>query len=495
MTAMKTWKCEVCGYIHQGDEPPGNCPVCGVEKEMFSFFEIAPAVESIAPVTVWRCTICDYRHEGESPPETCPVCGAGKSLFEAIREAGPEVFSGEGISKIVVLGAGIAGVTAAEQARRTSQVPAITIISKESSLPYYRLNLARYLAGEVLENDIIIYDQTWFDRHKITHLHGDAVEIDRDLQEVVLRDGRRINYDHLVMANGSHPFVPPIPGVAKEGVLSLRTLENANAILDQLKPGDPCVCIGGGLLGLETAGALMKQGASVTILEGFPWLLPRQLTRQAGNLLKQHLESTGIKVMCDVQVKEISGDEAVSSVLLNSGEEIPARLVILATGVRPNSYLARQCDLKVKRGVIVDDLMMTSDPRVFAAGDVTEHNGNLYGIWPASYAQGMIAGANAAGSMVEFTGIPPSTRLKVLEVDVFSIGHIQMDDASYQIYEKQNGTSYTSMVFRDGQLVGANLYGDTTLASVFKETIEKGRHILEMDDLLEAHPDIRKFCI
>lgn len=270
-----TWKCDLCGYVHNGAEAPDFCPVCGAEKSHFSPLVIKPSAAPKQAPSAWQCSICDHISQGDTPPGTCPICGAAEALFHPYETK--EVTAACDIQKLVILGAGIAGMTAAEEARRQSATVEITLISREKSLPYFRLNLTRFLAGEVAESDLLIQHQSWFDERRIRYVEGEALAIDRQAKTVALRDGREHAYDRLIMCNGAHPFIPPIPGANREGVTVLRTLEHAKAMIASLRPGNRVVCVGGGLLGLETAWALQKREASVTVLEGFNWLLPRQL--------------------------------------------------------------------------------------------------------------------------------------------------------------------------------------------------------------------------
>ena len=206
-----------------------------------------------------------------------------------------------------------------------------------------------------------------------------------------------------------------------------------------------------------------------------------------------HLEKQQMTIECGVQIKEFTGDEAVRGVLLEDGREISADLVVLATGVRPNSHLARQCGLKVKQGVVVNDRLFTSDEQILAAGDVAEHQGRLYGIWPASYAQGMVAGANAVGGCAEFPGLPMTNRIKVLDVDLFSIGQIQAVDASTRLFEVQDSGNYRAIACHDGQIVGAVLYGDMQLMGPLREAVEQGLRVQELSGLYDDFPDLQKF--
>ncbi len=230
------------------------------------------------------------------------------------------------------------------------------------------------------------------------------------------------------------------------------------------------------------------------VLEGFGWLLPRQLAEPAGKMLQSYLAGLGMDIRCSVRVKELVGDEAVRGVRLEDGTEVPADFVVLATGVRPNSYLARQCGLEVDKGVVVNDRMETSDPTIYAVGDLAQHRGQLPGLWPFSYAHGAVAGANAAGGNAEFHGMPMSNQLKVLDVQMFSIGQIQPLDGSYRVLEEASDNRYLRLVCHDGKLVGANLYGDASLSGTIREAVESGKPILALGDLLKKLPALRDMC-
>lgn len=210
----------------------------------------------------------------------------------------------------------------------------------------------------------------------------------------------------------------------------------------------------------------------VTLLEGHGWLLPRQLNQKAGELLERHVESLGIRLARNARTKEIIGDERARGVLLENGDTIPAELVVITTGVRSNSYIARLAGMDVNRGVVVDNYLRTSAPDVFAAGDIAEHRGVSYGTWGPSQFQGSIAGMNAAGGTAAFGGLPRSNMLKVLGYDMFSIGHIMSEDASYRVYEDDLNDGYYYFLVRDGHMIGAILLGDTKLSATVKHIVE-----------------------
>ncbi len=485
----RAWQCELCGYVHQGDAPPESCPICGAEQEAFAPLTVVAEPLPVPPADAWRCGVCDHLADGAQPPAQCPVCGAPAQLFTPAGAATP-LAVGSQVRRLVVVGAGIAGLTAAGEARLASPEIEIVLVSRESSLPYYRLNLTRYLAGEVDLEALLVRQQEWFRQQRISWHPGEAVALERERGRVLLRSGETLDYDRLILANGSHPFVPPLAGVTRDGVTVLRTLADARAIEARLRPGLRCVCIGGGLLGLETAGALVRRGLQVAVLEGQPWLLPRQLPQRGGERLQRLVEDQSIAVRCGVEVRELTGDEAVRGVRLADGSELAADLVILSAGVRPNSHLARQGGLKVATGVLVDDRLITSDPAILAAGDIAEHRGRLYGIWPASYAQGVVAGRNAVGAEAEFPGIPPSTRLKVLNCDLFSVGRLDQPDASYRLCEIEDENGYRGLVCHDGRVTGAALLGNTELAGELTEAVRGEVALARLPTILAHFPQL-----
>jgi nitrite reductase (NADH) large subunit len=466
------WLCSVCGYLHLGESAPDCCPICGASPDYFeASAEALPAAAADAPGR-WRCLNCDFIHEGSAPPEACPVCGVGPDQFEplGLEESGPVARTMTG--SIVIIGAGIAGISAAEAARDAAPRASITLISKEPVLPYYRLNLTRYLAGEIGAQDLPVHPESWYAERNITvWTCTEVTAIDRTARTVSLKGEPELRYDKLVLAMGAHPSVPTIAGVHRKRVVTLRTLRDAEKILEHCQADTRCVIIGGGVLGLETAAALARLRVQVTLVEGFDWLLPRQLNRAAGERLAQQARSLGITLLCGEKIKELDGDEQVRSVVLESGVVLPADTVIVTAGVRSNSFLARLAGLEVDGGVVVDQHLRTSDPDIHAAGDLAEHQGVFYGTWAPAQFQGTIAGRNAAGDQAVFVGVPRSNSLKVLGVDLFSIGLVHPDDASYRLIE-EDGEHYDLFVFRDNRLMGAILLGDLAIAPALKKLIE-----------------------
>lgn len=488
----KRWLCTVCGYVHEGPTPCDCCPICGATSELFDLCaEVSTPVET-APVNRWRCITCDYIFDGAEPPAFCPVCGATSEHFEPLNDTPEEPADSQQALDIVIVGAGIAGISAAESAREHSSKAKITLISREVDLPYYRLNLTRYLAGEIGSEDLGVKPKSWYEENDIhLMLSTELQTIDTQNKTLTLKNSDIIRYDKLVLAMGSHPFVPPFPGANRDNVTVLRTRRDAEFILEQAYEGVPCVVIGGGLLGLETAGALAKRKADVTVVEGYSWLMPQQLNQAAGEKLSEEAAMLGIKFCMGARVKQLEGDEKVRGVSLESGETIPAELVIITAGVRSNSYLARMAQIETNDGIVVDNQLLTNHPDIYAIGDVAEHRGVMYGTWGPSQFQGTIAGMNAVGGKIEFAGIPRSNSLKVLGSEMFSIGQIRFEDGSYREVEESLGHNYAYFLFRDSHMVGAILLGDTRLSATVKKLIEKK---IQCGELFSSKTSNEDFC-
>ena len=484
MAGTMSWECGVCGYVHDGSDPPDSCPVCGVGPEEFGPLDV-PAVEAVRPKT-WICGVCGYEHEGEDPPAECPVCGVGADEFEPVappartREQLPE-----DLGPIVVIGGGVAGVAAAERARSQAWASPVVLVSAEPGLPLMRLNLTRYLAGEVGEDGLQLKPAEWFDEQRIELVHGRVAAIDRVLCVLRLEDGTELPFGRLVVATGAVPFVPPIAGADLGGVHTLRTRADADRILGRARPDSRCVVIGGGLLGLETAGALARRGAKVAVLEGSDHLLHRQLAEAPAELLADHVEALGVRLRLGVRVERLVGEDAVEAVEVEGLGAIAADLVVLSTGVRCETTLARDCGLDCNRGLLVDDRLATSDPLIFAAGDGTEHRGVCYGLWSVAFAQGAIAGTNAAGGAATFTGVAPSTRLKILDVTVLAAGRHSAQEGDEVLQEVAEGAC-VRLVVREDVVVGANLIGHSDLAGPLTAAVADGLTVHELAEPLTS---------
>ncbi|MDP4094976.1 MAG: FAD-dependent oxidoreductase [Bacillota bacterium] len=393
-------------------------------------------------------------------------------------------------TRIVIIGGGIAGVSAADELRRRSQGTDITILSKETQLPYYRVNLTRYLAGEINEDKLPIHPEKWYEENKIKLKLGIEVQgIDRENKRVLLSTGDVLEYDRLIIAAGAKPYIPEIKGSSLANIVTVRNIHDAKYIMEKLKEYHSCICIGGGILGLETAGSIAKRGLGVTLLINSEWLMPLQLNKKAGLLVKKHMNEIGVQIRENSNVVEIMGEKCCEGVKLENGETLESKLVIITAGVKPDLNILKDTGLEMENGLIVNDRMQTSDHFIYAAGDISEHRGITYGLWSVAMNQGKTAALNILGISTEFPGLPRSYLLKVLGVEMFSIGEIDTDE-DCSIYEKETEKEYYMFAIKYGRIIGSILVGDITLSTRVKKAVEN--EVVFPPDVLENIESIMK---
>ncbi len=382
--------------------------------------------------------------------------------------------------RYVIVGNGTAAVMAAEKLTQLTPGAAVDIYGEEPHYCYRRPQLPAFLAGEVEVERMLMHPPAWYDERGIKVHIGIHVEaLDPSAQTVRLADGRQIPYDRLLLATGSVPFIPPIQGADQPGVFSLRTVDDALAIREHAARHDRAIVLGGGLLGLEAARGLHSLGLEVVVLESYGWLLPRQLDEPGGQILAQMIEAMGIHVIIGAATKCMAAEECVAGLRLQDGTEVEGDLILISTGVRPRVDLARSAGLEVKRGVVVDDCLRTSDEGIYAAGDVTEHRGLCYGILPAVWDQAPIAAANMAGQEVLYQGTIPTTTLKVVGIDLTSIGEANPEEDGFVELRRADleAGRYVKVVLREGHLVGAILLGDRRRVRLFSRLISTGADV------------------
>lgn len=360
--------------------------------------------------------------------------------------------------RTIIVGNGLAGTLAAKTLRELDGDVEIDVFGEENHPYYPRPNLIEFLAGRMPFERIFAFPGGWAERQRISlHLGVKISRILVDKKAVETDAGRISPYDALLLANGARASVPPLRGGGRKGVFVLRTLDDALAILDYLQGRTRVAVIGGGLLGLEIARALRTRGAEVRIVEVFDRLLPRQLDPAGAEILKSQIERTGISVRLATVTEEILGDEEVRGLRFEAGEEVEAEAVIVAAGVKPDLDLAREAGLQVDRGIVVDDRLRTSRPDIFAAGDVAEHRGRVYGIIPASFEQCRAAAHNMLNMDLPYQGTVPSNTLKVVGLYVTSAGLAAPEEEGYEVLTRQVPEEglYKKVVLREGRLVGA----------------------------------------
>jgi nitrite reductase (NADH) large subunit len=360
--------------------------------------------------------------------------------------------------KAVIVGNGLAGTMAAKGLRELDPTVAIEIVAEER-YPYYpRPNLIDFVAGTLPYEKIFGFPPNWNERQNISiRLGSPAARIDLASGTVTTRDGATSKFDRLLLAPGSSAVVPPVKGADKKGVFVLRTLDDALSVVEALKTRRRVAVLGGGLLGLEIARALKTRGAEVSVNEFFDRLLPRQLDAAGAALLKAQIERLGIAVRLGASAEEITGAGEASGLRFQDGGSAEADMVVFAAGVRPNVTLAKDAGLETDRGVVVDDSLRTNHPSVFAAGDVAQHKGRIYGIIPASFDQARAAAYGMLGLDRKYEGTVPSNTLKVVGLFVTSVGLVNPEGAGYEIIAKEDAEAgvYKKLVLKDGALEGA----------------------------------------
>jgi nitrite reductase (NADH) large subunit len=360
--------------------------------------------------------------------------------------------------KVVIVGNGLAGTMAAKSLRELDPAVEIEVIAGES-YPYYpRPNLIDFVAGALPYERLFAFPPNWNERQNIAvRLGAPVVHIDPAAGTVATLDGRTSTFDRLLLANGSSAVVPPVRGADKKGVFALKTLDDALSILEALKTRRRVAVLGGGLLGLEIARALKARGAEVSVSEFFDRLLPRQLDTPGAALLKAQLERLGIAVRLGASAEEITGEGEASGLRFKDGSSAEADMVVFAAGVRPNVALAKEAGIEADRGVVVDEHLRTSHPAVYAAGDIVQHQGRVYGIIPASFDQARAAAFNMLGMEKRYEGTVPSNTLKVVGVFVTSVGLVNPEGPGYEMIAKEDAAAgtYRKLVLKDGVLEGA----------------------------------------
>jgi nitrite reductase (NADH) large subunit len=372
--------------------------------------------------------------------------------------------SRRGRAQLVVVGNGMVGMRAVEEliARAPDRFD-ITVIGAEPHPNYNRILLSAVLAGEKTLDEIVVNPHGWYAEHGIRLLAGArATAIDRAARRIALADGTSLPYDKLLLATGSKPLAPPVPGLAFPNVRAFRDIADAQAMIAAAQSGGRAVVIGGGLLGLEAAWGLKRRGMAVALVHLMPTLMERQLDVAAGELLRRDLAARGIAFFTNSQTEEIVGNDRAEAVVLADGRRIPADFVVLAVGIRPNIDLARGADLDVNRGILVGDDMATSDPDIHAVGECIEHNGQVFGLVAPIWDQAKVCGARLAGD-ADAVYVPPPvfTSLKITGVDVFSAGRLAAADAADEeitLHDEKRGL-YKKVILREDRVVGSVLYG------------------------------------
>lgn len=389
--------------------------------------------------------------------------------------------------KLVIIGNGMAPGRMLENLFETAPgLYDVTIFNAEPRVNYDRIMLSPVLSGEKDYEDIIIHSDEWYAENDVTlHKGAKVAGIDRDRKTVTSENGITVPYDKLVIATGSSPFIIPVPGHQLPGVLAYRDLDDVTKMLDISQRGGRAIVIGAGLLGLEAAYGLKRQGMDVTVIHLMPTIMERQLDPAAAYLLEKALTDRGIDIITKANTKRILGEDKVEGIELEDGRIITGEMVVMAVGIRPSASLAKDAGLAVNRGIVVDDGMMTSDASIYALGECAEHRGMCYGLVAPLYESAKVLADRLTGGQAEYHGSVTNTKLKVTGINMFSAGDFaEGDDREEIVLRDATAGVYKRLILKENRIIGAVLYGETSDGSWFFDLLKKGTDVSEMRDTL-----------
>lgn len=391
--------------------------------------------------------------------------------------------------RLVVIGNGMAGMRTVEELLKIApDLYEITVFGDEPHPNYNRIMLSPVLAGEQTINDIVLNTREWYEENNITlHVGKRVNRIDRVRRFVYAEDGTSADYDRLLIATGSTPFMLPIPGKDLDGVIGFRDIKDVDAMIEASDRYKKAVVIGGGLLGLEAANGLKIRGMDVTVVHKNAWLMERQLDPTAGKMLQKSLESKGLNFLLEKDTVELGGKWGrVKSVKFRDGEELEADLVVMAIGIRPNYSLAESAGIHCNRGIVVNDTMQTFDPRIYAVGECVAHRGISYGLVAPLFEMAKVCATHLAQFGIgRYIGSVTSTKLKVTGIDLFSAGDFSGGEGTEEIVlHDAVGGVYKKLVIKDDKIIGSVLYGDTADGSWYFQLLRDGKPINEIRDHL-----------
>jgi len=393
--------------------------------------------------------------------------------------------------KFAIIGCGLAGVNAATVLRKNDAGAEISIYTDEGHLCYPRPRLYEVISGQKQPEDIYSFPSKFYEQQQISvHMMKKAVRLNPAGKTIMFEDGSTAEYDKILLANGAHPFVPPMKGIEKKGFSTLRTVDDALFIRERIVKTSRAIVIGEGLLGLELAVSLRKAGQEITVIGLLPRLLPKQLDQEASEILKEDMERLGINLVLNAVTKEILGKDEVDGVSLEDGRKVEGEIVVAATGVRPNVDMASSAGIKTATGIIVDQHLQTSVDNVYAAGDVIEFEGQVYGMIPPALEQARIAAANMMGKDEQvYRGTVPATTLRLAEISLTSMGLVHPEGPDYEEIKMTNEEEgvYKKLVLQQGRIVGAIILGKKEDTTSIRRLMEQGADVSEhKNDLLNG---------
>ncbi|WP_238655011.1 NAD(P)/FAD-dependent oxidoreductase [Paenibacillus piscarius] len=377
----------------------------------------------------------------------------------------------------VIVGGGVSAVHAAKAIRDQDAEADITIFGEESGLPYNRIKLTKGLFTDLHSEKVLIKKEKWYCDNRITVQSSTRiVSIHPQHQTVETESGQCVEYHKLLLCMGAKNRALPVEGARLANVHTLRELADADRLKDSLQEGSRIAVIGGGVQGLETAWALQEAGYHVTVIEAAPSLMGRQLDPHSSKQLQETLKQAGVKVMTQAGVVSIEGTEVVTGVTLNNGVSFPCDHVVYSIGIVPNTALVQDTPLEVRNGIVVNEYLQTSDPNIYAAGDVAEMNGHVEGLWGGAMEQGKIAGCNMAEERTVYRKAVPVTLFNAFGISLFSIGNVDERYCDETVCGEENG-AYTRIFVKDQVIIGALSWQGAAASLAYKAAIEQGARL------------------
>jgi len=388
------------------------------------------------------------------------------------------------MTRVGIIGNGVAATTAVREIRSKDQSLEIDIFTDERHPYYPRPNLIDLVANRRTVKETIRHDLDWYEENDVDlYLSTPVFQIDTQKKRIISTGEDYGNYDSLLIAVGCRPFIPPFEGLHKNNVHVIRTLDDALDIREAVKGAGREIIIGGGILGIELAAAMKEIGGDPIVVDFEKRILPIQLDDQGSKVLSKQIEKKGIQVLFGYECRGITGDEDAAGIISKQGDEIKGDLVVIATGVRSNTIIAKNSGIDYHHGITVDEYMQTSARGVFAAGDCAQWNNMWYGIIPWATATSRVAAQNMIefGS-AKFEGITPSNQLQVVGIDLTSIGLVHPDSPEYETIvsvDEDNG-KYFKAVLKDDVVVGGISLGSRKVALKLRSLIMKGENVTDI---------------
>lgn len=389
----------------------------------------------------------------------------------------------------LIIGNGISGINASEVIREKNKETPILLITEEKYPYYSRPQIIEFLAGNIKEEELSFYPKSWYEDNKIEVLYGEkAIRINIE-KKILETEKESYEYDKLLIATGATPFVPPLENINVEGIFTLRNIDDAKNIISFIKGKERAIILGCGLLGLETGRALSQRGLKIIGLEFFPRLIPRQLDEEGAKILKKKIEERfNFEFYLGVKAKKIISFEGkFYGIELEDGRKIYGDLLIISAGIVPNVDLASNSNILVNKGILVNEYMETNIKDIYSCGDCIEFKGRIYGIIPASLDQSYVAGKNILGEKIEYKGTIPSNTLKVIGIDLTSIGEIDPPkDGEYEIIIRKDEEKgfYRKLILKENIIVGAILLGNK------RKYVNKIQNLIKEKRIVEGRKEL-----